>query len=178
MRPPTIPIPSKKITIRPYRKGDERSLQKSANNKAVARYMSTLPSPYRIKDAKEWVVKCLKEYKEKKQNGINMAIVNEDRQIIGGIGLSNIEKNHKAEIGYWLNETYWGKGIITIAVRALTTFGFEKLKLKRLYAHVFSQNKASMRVLEKAGYKREGVLKKHHKKNTKYYDSTIYAKLK
>jgi [ribosomal protein S5]-alanine N-acetyltransferase len=96
---------------------------------------------------------------------------------LGGIDLNNI-KEHKAEIGYWLGKDYWGQGIMTEAVRLITTYGFEKLGLRRIYAHVFVFNKASMTVLKKAGFKYEGKLRKHAKKGDKFLDSFLFAKVK
>jgi len=67
---------------------------------------------------------------------------------------------------------------MTQAVKLVTKFGFEKLKLRRIYAYIFSFNKASMRVLEKNGYKLEGILKKDTKKDNKFLDCYLFAKVK
>lgn len=93
----------------------------------------------------------------------------------GGIGLEKIE-GHKAEIGYWLAEKYWGKGVMTAAVEVVTKYSFEKLGLRRIYARVFHFNKASIRVLEKAGFEKEGLLKREAQKDGKLIDSVLYAK--
>ena len=98
--------------------------------------------------------------------------------LAGGIGFDNIKKEHKAEIGYWLGKEFWGQGIMTEAVMAATKFGIKKLKLKRIYAGVYSYNPASMKVLEKAGYKPEGIEKKAVKKGRRYIDKHIFAFVK
>lgn len=98
-------------------------------------------------------------------------------EVIGGISLRNIE-GHKAEIGYWLSEKYWGRGIMTKAVKLVCGFGFGKLRLRRIYATLFSNNRASARVLEKAGFKREGLLRKLHKKDGRLVDALMYAKVR
>ena len=80
-----------------------------------------------------------------------------------------------AEIGYWLGEAYWGRGIATEALRAVTAFAFEAHGLVRLFAGVFAWNTASMRVLEKAGYVREGVLTQSAIKDGRVIDQVLYA---
>ncbi|MCF7866558.1 GNAT family N-acetyltransferase [Candidatus Woesearchaeota archaeon] len=94
------------------------------------------------------------------------------------MGFHKIEHRHKANFGYWLAEPYWGKGIMSEAVKqALTEFN-KKFDIKRIEAGVFSWNKASMKVLEKNGFKLEGILKKAIKKENKYIDEHMYAKIK
>ncbi len=85
-------------------------------------------------------------------------------------------EGHKAEIGYWLAEKHWGKGIMTGAVRIICRFGFEKLGLRRIYAAVFPGNRASARVLEKAGFVFEGRLRNLYEKGGKMIDGLMYAK--
>ena len=81
-----------------------------------------------------------------------------------------------AEIGYWLGAPYWGKGIATKAVALVTHYGFETLRLNRIFTGVFSFNKASMRVLEKNGFTKEGIFKRAVVKNGITYDEHRYAK--
>lgn len=169
-------IKSKHFILRPFRRGDEKSLVENINNKEISRNTLTIPYPYTLKDAKEWVARNLKEAKKKNPTEVNFA-VEINKEVAGGIGFSKIE-GHKAEIGYWLAEEYWGKGIMTEAANLATRFGFEKLKLRRIYAYVFPFNKPSMRVLEKAGYKFEGILRKNTKKDSKFLDDYLFAKVK
>ena len=162
--------------MRPFRRGDEKSLAENINNKKIYRNTLSIPYPYTLKDAQEWVMKNLKELKKKKPAMINF-VIDINGGVAGSVGLSKIE-GHKAEIGYWLAEKYWNKGIMSEAVKLVTKFGFDKLKLKRIYAFVFCFNKASMRVLEKVGYKFEGILKKNSKKDGKFIDDYLFAKIK
>ena len=85
---------------------------------------------------------------------------------------------HSAELGYWLGKPFWGRGIITEAARAITAYGFETLGLTRIYAHVDSDNGASARVLEKAGYQREGLLRKAVLKKGELVDYLLFAILR
>ncbi len=171
-----IIIKSKKFILRPFKRGDESSLRENINNKKIYRNTLNIPYPYTLKDAKDWITKNLKEMKRKRPSMINFAI-DINGEVAGGIGLEKIEGD-RAKIGYWLAEKYWGQGIMTKAVKLVTEFGFKKLKLKRIYAYVFSWNEASMKVLEKAGYKLEGILRKHIKKSNKFIDTYLFAKVR
>ena len=167
-------IKSKQFILRPCKKGDEKSLAENINNKKIYRNTLAIPYPYTLKDAKEQINKNLKEAKKKNQKKINFVIDIND-EAAGSVGFSKIE-GHRAEIGYWLAEKYWGKGIMTEAVKLTTKFGFEKLKLRRISAYVFPFNRASRRVLEKAGFKFERILHKQFKKDNKFLDGYLFVK--
>lgn len=169
-------IKSKDFILRPFRKGDEKSLAENINNRNIYRNTLLIPYPYTLKDAGEWITKNLKEARKKRPKEINF-VIDINGEVAGSIGFSRIE-GHKAEIGYWLAEKYWGRGIMTQAVKLITKFGFEKLKLRRIYVHAFFFNKASMRVLEKAGYKFEGILRKNAMKDGKFIDDYLFAKVR
>jgi RimJ/RimL family protein N-acetyltransferase len=161
--------------IRGWKKGDEVSLQKNANNPNVSRFlMDRFPSPYTMEAASLWVNSLVDQ-----DPLINFAITIDD-QVIGGIGLERRDDvYHKtALIGYWLSEELWGKGIITEAVKLVTQYAFTHLGVIRLQAGVLSKNPASMRVLEKAGYAKEGVLRKAAIKGGEVMDEHVYAILK
>ncbi len=169
-------IKTGKFVLRPHRKGDEKSLAKNINDKTITRSTLRIPYPYTLKDAEEWIKRNLKEGRKKKPAEINF-VVDINGEVAGGIGLSEI-KGHQAEIGFWVARKHRNKGITTLALKKVTKFGFEKIKLKRIYACVFSFNKPSMRVLKKNGYKLEGVLKKEIKKGNKLLDNHLFAKVK
>jgi RimJ/RimL family protein N-acetyltransferase len=104
------------------------------------------------------------------------AIASSD-EAIGGISVQPQYDVYRksAEIGYWLGEPFWGKGIATLAVRALTSYAFSRLDLLRIYASVFAWNPASARVLEKAGYHIEGKMRDAVYKNGKVTDQLLYG---
>ena len=83
-----------------------------------------------------------------------------------------------AEMGYWLSEMYWGRGLATRAAMATSDWAFDHYGLTRVFAQVFSHNLASMRVLEKAGFHREGVLCRSAVKNGVILDQVLYAKVR
>ena len=105
-----------------------------------------------------------------------MAITIND-QVVGGIGITQQADVYRfnAELGYWLGEPFWNKGIMTEAVQAMVDYAFENFKLIRIYARVFEFNEASMRVLEKAGFHKEAINKKAVYKNQTLYDEHLFA---
>ncbi len=161
--------------MRPWQSGDEAALVKYANNRNVwINLRASFPHPYTASDAAEWV------QSRKDQNPVlDFAIANED-EAIGGIGLTLGEGEYRrsAEIGYWLGEPFWGKGIATEAVRALVKHAFTNFDLARLYAYVMEWNPASMRVLEKCGLQLEGRLRKSVVKDGQTIDQLLYAIVK
>ena len=135
--------------IRQWRDGDEESLAKYANNRNIwINLKDGFPHPYTVEDGVAWVQ--LQKDRDPVQ-GFTIATADE---VIGGIGIRLQEDVHRgsAEIGYWLGEPFWGRGIATRALRALTDYAFANFDLVRLYATVFEWNPASARVLEKAGF--------------------------
>jgi [ribosomal protein S5]-alanine N-acetyltransferase len=159
-------------TLRAWAAGDEVSLVRHANNRNVWRNLrDAFPHPYTAADAKRWI-----ETANPTTPITNFAIV-VDGAAVGGIGLVLREDvfRRSAEIGYWLGEEFWGRGIATEAVRAVTDYAFATFDLCRLYAGVFDWNPASSRVLEKAGYELEARMKKSVTKDGETIDELIYS---
>lgn len=161
--------------IRQWKNEDLQKLVSQANNINVWNNLRNyFPHPYTEEHGKAWLEKVVDALP-----AINMAI-EADGKLVGGIGLilNGDVYIKSAEIGYWLGEQYWGKGIATEAVRQMTEYAFYYFDLVRLYAEVFETNKASMRVLEKNGYYLEGVRRKAVFKNNVLMDDYIWVKLK
>ncbi len=144
-------IATKRLILRPPTLKDIEDIVENVNNIRVSRYLAFVPYPYGIKDAKFFV-------KFSKKNPHNFGItLKSTGKIIGMIGLMNLNDFMKrAEVGYWLGEKYWRQGIATEALRAIVKYSFRKLKLVRLQAGVAVENKASIRLLKKIGFKKEG----------------------
>ncbi len=107
------------------------------------------------------------------------AIRNRDGFLIGGLGFDGLVMgSHRAEVGYWLANPYWGRGIMTDVVRKACVFAFDQHGLVKISAGVFSGNPASARVLEKCGFQQEGYLRKHYLKDGRFIDARLYAVLK
>ena len=167
-------IRGKSFVLRTWKRGDEPSLVENANNLKIARNLTgAFPHPYLLKDARVWVRHSVRIM----PRGKDLAIVVEGKAV-GGIGVRELSDLHKGtyEIGYWLGEGYWGRGIVSQAVRLVTAYAFRRYKPVRLQALVSSWNLASARVLQKAGFKREAVLKRHILSRGKRGDEWIFVK--
>lgn len=161
--------------IRPWKNGDETSLIKHANNRNVWRNLrDRFPHPYTLEDAREWVKLATSESLKDTNWAIEM-----EGEVVGGIGLAVGEDVHRiaAEIGYWLGERYWNRGIVTAAVGVITDHGFNDLGLTRIFTGIFQWNPASMRVLEKNGYQKEGIERKSILKDGEIIDAHIYSRI-
>ncbi len=161
-----------KVALRPFEKTDRKALAKLCNNKKIwDSVRDYLPSPYTLEDADAFIEFC-----KKSEPTLNFAITYED-ELAGTIGIEPQKDVYRlsAELGYWVGEPFWGKGIATEAVKLITTYGNEKLGLIRFFSSVFDFNKASMRVLEKAGFVKEGISKKAVIKNNIICDDHKYA---
>jgi len=162
-----------RCTIRQFRGSDVDSIVRHANNLNIARQLrDRFPHPYTRDDAKRFL-KLATEV----EHGPTVLAIDVNGQAAGAIGIiagSDIER-YSGEIGYWLGETFWGRGIVTEAVTMLTAHAFERLNLLRLFALPFADNAPSARVLEKAGYAREAVLRASAVKYGKPRDQYLYA---
>ncbi|WP_137904448.1 GNAT family N-acetyltransferase [Chryseobacterium sp. 2VB] len=136
---------------------------------------SNIPYPYVENDARSWV-KMSKEAFENNA-GYTFAIRNKEGQIMGAIGLHDREDD-KAELGYWIGIPYWNKGYVTEAAKGIIDFGFDELKLNKIFATHFLHNPASGRIMEKIGMEQEAVLIKEVKKDGEYFDLVRYCILK
>ena len=159
--------------VRSWREDDAVPLQRYADNRKIWLHLRDLfPHPYTLEDARWWVSFAPNEDPER-----SFAIATEDEPI-GGIGLVLGEdvNRYSAELGYFLAEPFWGQGITTAAVRAFTDWAFEHFSLNRIFATPFAGNTASERVLVKAGFTREGVLRNAVYKDGVIRDQVMYAR--
>ncbi len=161
------------LSFREYTVKDIDRLVILANNEKVSKYLIyTFPYPYTRKDAEWWISTGCHE------NDAITKVIEYKNEFVGSIGITPQLgwKSHIAEIGYWIGEEYWGRGIATQALQKMTEYVFEHLKYKKLFAPVLAPNSISMRVLEKCDYELEGVLKNEVYKNDQFYDLYHYAK--
>lgn len=155
--------------------GDAESIARHVGNRAVSiNLRDRVPHPYALEDAVRWIDSS------QGQNPVTSFIIDIDGAAVGGIGFTlgtDIERI-SAELGYWLGEDYWGRGIATAAVRRICEYGFGALDLVRIFALPMAHNASSQRVLEKAGFVREGVLRNACIKDGKILDEIMYAKIR
>jgi ribosomal-protein-alanine N-acetyltransferase len=164
-----------KSLLRPWRAGDEPSLVKHADNINIwINVRDHFPHPYTMSDAERWV----RHASTTLQETVFAIVVNDEA--VGGIGLVRKEDVYRKsmELGYWLSQQFWGRGIMSEAIGAVTEYGFATFDIVRIYADVFEWNAASARVLEKNGFLFEARLKNAIYKNGKIGDVLMYAKIK
>ena len=135
-----------------------------------------MPSPYTEQDGEEYISAMLSS-DEKETFAF---AITADNKVIGSIGVFRQENIHRqtAELGYYIAEEYWGKGIMTEAVKQICEYVFDKSDIIRIYAEPFAYNTPSCRVLEKAGFQYEGTLRSNAVKNGKVIDMKMYSYLK
>lgn len=161
-------------SIRTWSLTDAAELAANLSNKNVQDNLRDgLPYPYTQKDAEEYITAMINADLDKT---FAFAIVLDDKAI-GSIGVFRCENIHcrTAELGYYIGEPYWGKGIMTNAVQRTCEYVFSHSDILRIFAEPFSDNIASCRVLEKAGFQFEGLLRKNAVKNGKIVDMKMYA---
>jgi len=161
-----------KFILRPFTAVDADSLAEYANNYNIARYMTNVfPHPY----AKEDAIRFIEMVSQHKP--VQVFTIDIEGRASGGIGLfpqaDIMCKN--AEMGYWLAEPFWGKGIITEAIKQMIEYGFKTWDISRIYARPFGTNIGSQKALEKSGFRLEGRFEKTIFKNGVLEDELVYA---
>ena len=166
------------IILRPYRSGDIEATYQ-AIRESLAELSPWLPfahKDYSKKETKDWVKSHPKEWK--KGHSYEFIILDaKDGTIIGGCGLSIDKKNRRANLGYWVRTNRTGEGIATAATLLLAKWGFEVLKLVRVEILVPTGNERSLRVAEKAGARREGILRNRVNIHDRMHDAVMYSLL-
>lgn len=163
-----------RCVLRPWRIEDLGSLVRHANDARVARTLRDLfPHPYREEDGERWLTHVTESGRA------NNLAIEVDGRAVGGVGMIPGEDVHRlnAEVGYWLGHAYWGRGIMSDAIRAFSDHLLEDRGFLRLEAPVFAINPASARVLEKSGYARESVQRCAAIKDDRLIDVWLYVRL-
>ena len=137
---------TERLKLRKMEIEDVPSLVQYANNKKVSDYILNIPYPYREPDAAFRMSYVVQGFK-KKVRYVFAITLKEENKLIGEISLNLNAERASAEMGYWLGEPFWGRGIVTEAVEVILKFGFEKLNLKHIYASAHPENIGSVKVL-------------------------------
>ena len=168
----------KNIILRKIALSDADSIAEHINDKTIARLTINVPFPYTKKDALIFIRARQNERRTRKSYAFGISLKQNDK-IIGGLDLTNIDwEDKKAELGYWIGKRFRGQGLMTEAVNLMLGFGFRELKLHKIYARVFENNLVSMRVIEKNGFRREGILRDEAYKYRRWIDEYYYGLLK
>jgi len=160
------------VTLRPLKTTDAKRMAELSNNRKISiNLRDAFPVPYLYEHAESFIEVCLH------QNPQQVFAIEYNGEYAGNIALIKESDvyHHSAEIGYFLGEPYWNKGIMTKAVRLICAYGFKNLDIVRIHTGVFDYNLASQRVLEKCGFVKEGVFKNAVCKEGKIFNEIRYA---
>ncbi len=170
-------IRTARLALRTFKLTDAPQIRRLASNRSVASMMLTMPHPYEDGMATKWIIRQNKDFKL--GLAVCFAIVHRNNDcLMGAIGLNIHRVFERAELSYWLGKPYWGCGYCTEAAEAVLRYGFENLKLNRIYGHHFKTNPASGRVMQKIGMSYEGCRRQHVKKWGMFQDVEIHGILK
>jgi RimJ/RimL family protein N-acetyltransferase len=170
---PTLDTP--RLQLRPLERSDTLAIQRSAGNREIADSMISLPHPYPADEAECYFAR----HQAERKAGRAVAFIIEHKAegwFCGLVEVRAIDRQHSlGELSFWLAVEAWGQGYMTEAVREVVRYGFEDLGLNRLYAYHMVRNPASGRVLEKNGFKQEGLLRQRVRKWGKFEDVALWA---
>ena len=171
-------ITTRRLTLRGPRLDDAGRIRQLAGDRAIARNTEDIPHPYGAKEvAERWIRKQREDYRAGRS--VTFAIAQRNRkQLIGMIGLDLTEEHCRAEFGFWIGKPYWNRGYGTEAAEAVLRYGFETLRLNRIWAAHFGSNPASGRVMKKLGMTYEGTWRQHVLKWGTFEDLCSYGILR
>jgi ribosomal-protein-alanine N-acetyltransferase len=150
------------VHLSEFRSTDKDALVVHPNDRDIHDRTLRIPFPYTDADADEWLALVAKITK-RQGRPVHWAIRTGDDTLIGGYGFDGFQvgKSYRGAVGYWLAKPFWGRGIMSAVVQRVCRHAFEEFGLVKITAHVFPHNPASARVLDKCGFREEGVLRKH-----------------
>jgi ribosomal-protein-alanine N-acetyltransferase len=158
--------------VRSWHLNDVESIVRHANNRKIwLSLRDRFPHPYTRADARNWIKAALSAKPE------TSFAIDISGEAVGGIGFeikTDVER-YSAEVGYWLGEDFWGRGICIAVLKTITPYAIEAYHLNRIIALPFSHNLSSIRVLEKAGYRRECIMQRSAFKDGRFVDQILYA---
>lgn len=170
-----IPLPTGH-TIAPFEPSDAEICVTLLQDQDVHVGLLQMPNPYHRADFERWY-EIVSEETDRIGKPLQFAIRDAGGALIGGIGAKELTVGHKTEIGYWLGKPSWGHGIMTAAVAELCDYLREDFQLVRITACIFAGNVGSQRVLEKNGFVHEGLMRKYYRKQGRYIDGHLFAKV-
>lgn len=169
-----IELHTPRLLLRTYNVEDIPDLIPLIGAREIAATTLRIPHPYTQADAEDQVRRS-----QGSEDAVRLGVwIEASSSLIGGMGLRLEPDHHRGELGYWIGVPYWGNGYATEAAQAMLRYGFEEMKLNRIYASHFSNNPASGRILLKVGMQPEGCLRGHILKWGEYRDLVVYGVLK
>jgi ribosomal-protein-alanine N-acetyltransferase len=169
-------LETERLILREFQEGDWQAMHEYASDPEVVRYMQWTPKTE--EETREYVRRAIANQQEKpRRNYQFVLILKAEKRLIGACSIINVSSPEDGEAGivYVLNRNFWNQGYMTEVVKRVIHFGFSELGLHRMYATLAPENVASACVLEKAGMRREGHLRKHRYIKGEWRDSLLYA---
>lgn len=167
-------LETERLILRPFTLADAPEVQRLASDRAIADTTLSIPHPYPVGLAEQWIGTHQERYEQGTQ--ITFAITRRaDGALLGGIGIHPEPEHGHAEMGYWLGVPYWNQGYTTEAAGAVLHYAFTTLALHRVFAEHMTRNPASGRVMQKIGLRYEGTLRGHMLKWGVYEDVAVYG---
>lgn len=170
-------LETERLVLRPFEPTDVDGVIELANDPDIARNTINIPHPYGRADAEAWIASHPAQ--RERREAVTYAITDRSTdRLMGAVGLTLDDPDHRAELGYWIGREFWGRGFATEATAAVIDWAFQALDLHRVHATHFPRNPASGSVLRKLGMRREGRLREHVLKDGEYLDLEYYALLR
>ncbi len=164
------------LLLRSIERGDIPAIVRLAGAREIAATTISIPHPYTEADARNFLAHADDNFRAGRS--VTFAVtISRGGELCGAVGLAIAPAQERAELGYWIGVPYWGQGFATEAASAVIAFGFEALRLHRIYASHFAGNTASQRVLEKIGMRHEGLSRQHVRKWNRFVDLENYGLL-
>ena len=168
-------IETLRLIIRPLKLADSDRVNSICSDERVSKYTANIPHPYSLDIAKSFIEYTLESAQNKQSYEYAICLKEDVDTVIGCIGIMHIDsKSKRAELGYWVDPTHWGKGIATEASKAMIRFAFDYLKLHSVYARHCTLNPASGKVMSKCGMIHVGKFRDYECKDGKYFDVEFY----
>ncbi|MBP1967693.1 GNAT family N-acetyltransferase [Paenibacillus aceris] len=168
---------TRRLVLRPFKLADAKSVQELAGDIEVAKTTLAIPHPYPDGAAEAWIEGA----RQAAENGNSFAFAmlkKDDGTLIGNMSMGVTQKHERAELAYWVGRQYWGQGFATEAAQRMIQYGFEDLKLNRIFAAAMTKNPSSYKIMSKIGMKQEGIFKKHILKWDVFEDLVFYGMTK
>ncbi len=170
-------LKTERLILRPFTLKDAKRVQELAGDPLISDTTLNIPYPYEDGIAEIWISNHEEKF-EKKEELVLAITLNDEKNIIGAIGLKINTSFNNAELGYWIGKDFWNNGYATEAAKSVLDFGFNELMLNKIFAHYLARNNSSGKVMQKIGMVEEGLFKQHVIKNGIYEDIVHYAILK
>lgn len=169
-----LPLRTKRLAIREFRRTDEAAIHRYASDPEVVRYM--VWGPNTAEQTRRFLEEKIAAQRRVPRLSYELAVdLRRPRTMIGACRLGLDEGRRSGDIGYVLSRRYWGRGLMTEVIRAFVAFAFERFRLHRVWATCDVRNRASARVMEKVGMRREGRMRQHVWEKGEWRDSYLYA---